>query len=116
MFYYPIQSTCDLNARNHLNLTTPLRLAAEREHSRIVEALVGYGADVNLACSDGHTPLHVVTTNKDMEKPTPQSPQLQIVSTYGIHFLLLSEVNTVTHEVSMAAKEHPTVVLKARDL
>ena len=50
---------------------------------------MGYGADVNLACSDGHTPLHVVTTNKDMEKPTPQSPQLQKVSTYKRYSLLI---------------------------
>ena len=40
---------------------------------------MGYGADVNMACSDGHTPLHVVTTNKDMKKPTPQTQQLQRV-------------------------------------
>ena len=59
--------------------STSLRLAVEREHSRIVEVLVGYGADVNMACSDGHTPLHVVTTNKDMKKPTPQTQQLQRV-------------------------------------
>ena len=58
---------------------TPLHLVVEREHSRIVEVLVGYGADVNMACSDGHTPLHVVTTNKDLKKPTPQTQQLQRV-------------------------------------
>ena len=74
----PLQNTCNLNAKN-LVQTTSLRLAVEREHSRIVEVLVGYGADVNMACSDGHTPLHVVTTNKDMKKPTLQTQQLQRV-------------------------------------
>ena len=75
----PLQTTCNLNAKNNLKQLTPLRLAVEREHSRILEVLVGYGADLNMACSDGHTPLHVVTTNKDMKKPTPQTQQLQRV-------------------------------------
>ena len=73
------QTTCNLNAKNYLKQMTPLRLAVSREHSRMVEVLVGYGADVNTACSDGHTPLHVVTTNKDMKKPTPKTQQLQRV-------------------------------------
>ena len=92
----PFQTTCNLNAKNHLKQLTPLRFAVERGYSRIVEVLVGYGADVNMTCSDGHTPLHVVTTNKDMKKPTSQTPQLQRVTNWckPAHYIWFMEYST----------------------
>ena len=39
---------------------TPLHMAIMRGKSRIVEHLVGYGADLNAVDSDEDTPLHLV--------------------------------------------------------
>ena len=58
---------------------TPLHLAAQRGYSRIVECLVGYGANVNTSNMDGMSILHVVITVQEMNLPTEFTPELMRV-------------------------------------
>lgn len=55
---------------------TPLHLAAQRGYSRIIEALVGYGVDVNATAGDGQTVLHLILSLKGMWPPTEDTPEL----------------------------------------
>ncbi|CAB0038708.1 unnamed protein product [Trichogramma brassicae] len=48
-----------INARNKLG-NTPLHLAVEYRHNRLVESLLRNGADPNLANEEGSTPLHII--------------------------------------------------------
>lgn len=50
---------------------TPLHMAIMRGKSRIVEHLVGYGADLNAVDSDEDTPLHLVLNAVDSDDDTP---------------------------------------------
>ena len=59
---------------------TPLHLAAHEGYTRIIERLIGYGADPNVADTDGNTPLNVVIANSDTVKaPSDDCPQTQKV-------------------------------------
>ena len=76
------QSTCDLDAKNvHAGLTA-LHIATQRGYSRILEYLVGYGADVNTVDYVGMTILHMVVSGKNMNQPLSrgETPQLEKVS------------------------------------
>ena len=70
---------------------TPLHMAIMRGKSRIVEHLVGYGADLNAVDSDEDTPLHLVLKAVDdtplrlvlgrdeMDAPSDETPELMKV-------------------------------------
>lgn len=66
---------CNLDIENFTSSLTPLYLAAQRGYSRIIEALVGYGADVNAKGADGQTVLHLIFSLKTMEPPTEDTPE-----------------------------------------
>ena len=70
-----MQESCDINASNFSNSLTPLHLAAQRGYSRIIEALVGYGADINATAGDGQTILHLILTLKGMQPPSQDAPE-----------------------------------------
>ena len=70
-----VQETCNLNIENFTNGFTPLHLAAQRGYCRIIEALVGYGADVNASAGDGQTVLHLIFSHKDMQPPSEDTPE-----------------------------------------
>ena len=63
---------------------TPLHGAIMKNHSRLVELLIGYGADPTLAENDGATVLHLVLNNEDMEAPTDDTPELNKVRVKGL--------------------------------
>ena len=69
------QESCDINASNFSNNLTPLHLAAQRGYSRIIEALIGYGVDLNATAGDGQTPLHLILTLKSMQQPNQDTPE-----------------------------------------
>jgi E3 ubiquitin-protein ligase mind-bomb len=71
---------CNLNATNAMALQTPLHLAAQEGYTRVIERLIGYGADPNMTDVSGNTPLSDVIRNRGIIKtPSEDSPQtLQI--------------------------------------
>lgn len=61
-----MQSSCNINIRTTGDLTA-LHIAAHEGHTAIVEALVGYGADLNVVDEDrGNTPMHLILARKNM--------------------------------------------------
>ena len=46
---------------------TALYIAASEGHTRCVEALVGYGADVTITNAEGKSPLHQVLQLQNMK-------------------------------------------------
>ena len=58
---------------------TPLQGALMGDHSRMVELLVGYGADPTIADNDNNTPLHVALGNEDLHPPSDITLQLNEV-------------------------------------
>ena len=74
-------------------LQTPLHLAAHEGYTRVIERLIGYGADPNMTDVSGNTPLSDVIRNRGIIKtPSEDSPQtLQVLTihvlthTCGIH-------------------------------
>ena len=74
-----LQSTCDINAKNSKQ-HTPLHCAIINGQSRVVETLVGHGADLNAADGRGNTALHIVFVKKNAKAPQDQNtPQLSKV-------------------------------------
>ena len=67
-------------------LQTPLHLAAQEGYTRVIERLIGYGADPNMTDVSGNTPLSDVIRNRGIIKtPSEDSPQtLQVLT---IHVL-----------------------------
>ena len=58
---------------------TPLHGALMKDHSRMVELLVGYGADPTITDNDDTTPLHVALANDDLHPPSDITLQLNEV-------------------------------------
>ena len=61
--YSCVQPHVDLNVRNN-RTHTPLHCAVIGGYGAIVEALVGYGADVNAADLEDNTALHILLIKK----------------------------------------------------
>ena len=55
---------------------TPLHGAIAKDQSRLVELLVGYGADPAIADNDGQTSLHLALDNADFHQPSENTPEL----------------------------------------
>ena len=59
---------------------TPLHGALMKDQSKIVELLLGYGADPTIADSDENTPLHIALGNEDLRPPSDNTLELNRVS------------------------------------
>ena len=55
-----IQPHCDVNTKTDINRTA-LHGAVIKGDARMVELLVGYGADLNIQDHEMATPLHIIT-------------------------------------------------------
>ena len=73
-----IQPRCDINARAKTRLTA-LHIAVHEGHVKLVERLVGFGADLDLTTSDGNTALHIALGRNNMSPPTMDSPKIRAV-------------------------------------
>ena len=58
---------------------TALHFAVSKGHVAAVERLVGYGADMNVAASNGNTLLHEVLRLSNMTRPSNDSPEIKKV-------------------------------------
>ena len=65
---------------------TALHLAVHQGNLRVVERLVGYGAELNRQDGSGDTPLHVALVRESAEVLTADTPQLKKVSVYIVSF------------------------------
>lgn len=74
----PLQPECDINARTN-NRLTALHIAVHEGHVKLVERLVGFGADLNITTSDGNTALHLALGRDTMATPTEESPKIKAV-------------------------------------
>ena len=74
-----LQENCDLNTKT-VNMLTPLHIAAHEGCTRVIERLIGYGADPNIPDNNGNTPLSDVIRNRGVIKtPSEDSPQIEQV-------------------------------------
>ena len=76
-----LQDLCELNAKTNMNQTA-LHLAVHQGSTKIVERLVGYGADLNVPDSDGDTLLHIALAKDTVDTLSADTPQLKKVCTY----------------------------------
>ncbi len=74
-----LQESCDLNAVNEIAGHTALHLAAQKGNSRIVEVLVGFGANVNKSDGEGILPIHRAYLTTDITPLDEFTPQLKKV-------------------------------------
>ena len=61
---------------------------------KVVERLVGFGADLNKTTDDGNTALHIALGRNNMALPTDETPKIKAVRvvnwfTIIVEFLLL---------------------------
>ena len=56
----------DVNALNKINGSTALHYAAQTGQNTIMETLIQAGADVNITDANGNSPLHVLTSAKNI--------------------------------------------------
>jgi ankyrin repeat protein len=54
-----IEKSADVNKARNSNGTTPLYIAAQKGHLKVVRLLIEKSADVNKARNDGTTPLFI---------------------------------------------------------
>ena len=73
-----IQPRCEINALTKSRLTA-LHIAVHEGHVKVVERLVGFGADLNMTTDDGNTPLHLALGRNNMTSPTDGSPRIKAV-------------------------------------
>ena len=52
-----------------------------KDHSRLVELLIGHGADPTITDGDGSTILHLALDNDDLQPPSEATPELNKVKT-----------------------------------
>ena len=64
-------------------MRTPLHTVVIEGHSRVIERLVGCGAELNCVDNDGNTPLYIVLAKKNAEPATVKTPQLSKVESYS---------------------------------
>ncbi len=70
-----LQESCDIDARTE-QLYTPLHAAVIKGYVKVVERLVGYGANLNVQDSDGDTPLHLTLDREKMKRPSQETPEI----------------------------------------
>lgn len=92
-FLCSLQPSCDIDARNAGKLT-PLHIAVHEGYIKIVERLVGFGANVNATDEDGNTPLHLALVRDTMQQPSSDTPHVKKVGAYhqytifGLHGMI----------------------------
>ena len=75
-----VQEGCNLDARNVVPGFTPLHTAACEGYTRVIERLIGYGADLNATDDASNTALSVVIGNRGvMREASHDCPQIQQV-------------------------------------
>ena len=67
-----------ISAKDDSNLTA-LHLAVHEGHTKMVERLVGYGADLNCTTEEGNTPLHLALGRNTMLPPSHLTPEIMKV-------------------------------------
>ena len=82
VYHACIQPHVDLNIRNN-RTHTPLHCAVIGGYGAIVEALVGYGADLNAADLEDNTALHILLIKK-AAKPSSEELTPYIVKVRAI--------------------------------
>ena len=87
---FVIQEQCAVNAMAETG-HTPLHGAVMKDQSRMVELLLGHGADPTISDSDGDTPLHMALNNEDLHHPSDRTPELNKVGTsnYNIVYIYI---------------------------
>lgn len=88
-----LQPNCDINAKDDSGLTA-LHIAVHEGHTKMVERLVGYGADLNCTTEEGNTPLHLTLGRNTMLPPSHLTPEIMKVRSY---FLLHSKFEFEEH-------------------
>lgn len=88
-----MQPSCDIDARNAEKLTS-LHIAVHEGYIKIVERLVGFGANLNATDEDGNTPLHFALVRDTMQQPSNDTPQVKKVgechqyAIFGLHGMI----------------------------
>ena len=78
------------NSRTH----TPLHCAAIEGYGAVIEALVGYGADLNAVDLQGSTALHIILIKKNGKPPSEElTPQMIKVRAQSSFFETKSNFN-----------------------
>ena len=74
-----LQENCNLNTTT-VELQTPLHIAAREGYTRVIERLIGYGADPNTTDKNNNTPLSDVIKNRAVITTSSEdSPQTLLV-------------------------------------
>ena len=112
LFLCDMQTETMVDARDDSG-HTPLHEAIQKDHSRLVELLIGYGADPTIIDEDEVTPLHLVLDNDDMESPSEDSPELNKVGMTTLSLSLSNFPFTVCclvyiHNVALAHHTEPS--------
>lgn len=89
-----LQPNCDINAKDDSGLTA-LHIAVHEGHTKMVERLVGYGADLNCTTEEGNTPLHLTLGRNTMLPPSHLTPEIMQVRSY---FLLHGNFEFEEHD------------------
>ena len=76
--FHFLQEECKPNAQNIAG-QTPLHVASETAHPRMIEWLVGYRADPTGADINGVTLLHLILARKNMDDLSQWTPELNHV-------------------------------------
>lgn len=76
-----IQESCDIDATLESGLTA-LHVAAMKKKTRLVDFLVGYGAQLNITDVKGNTPLHLVLDEELESLPSADVTQILKVTTH----------------------------------
>ena len=78
--FFLFQPTVDINMKNN-RTHTPLHCSSIEGYGTIIEALVGYGADLNATDLEGNTVLHIILIKKNGKPPSEElTPQIMKVS------------------------------------
>ena len=77
------QEACNIDALTHNGLSA-LHVAAMKKKPKVLELLVGYGAQLDLTDDDGDTPLHMVL-DRELCLPSDSVPRIHRVIVLLLH-------------------------------
>ena len=100
----------DVNALNKINGSTALHCAAETGQNTIVETLIKAGADVNITDVNGNSPLHALTSAKNifttelcMKKLLNAGAKINVKNQFGFNALrcYVGKLQLISNRVAM---------------